>query len=116
MFRTLTVCCFVAWAVGSIFCIETDIPDYRTGSLTKMEPQAIYSADPQDAWNRIFYLLFTRTVQTRLTDSFPVEGPLERTEVMGDPTLLVTRRTVKRIESGDRAIRTPHGLAACRPM
>ena len=40
--------------------------DYRTGSLAKQEVQAIYGTDPRDPWNRIFYYLFTRTVDLRL--------------------------------------------------
>src|SRR5438105_3245941 len=46
-------------------------PDYRAGSLAKDGAQAVYAADPDDAWNRIFYVLFTRTVRTRLSNDFP---------------------------------------------
>jgi hypothetical protein len=69
-----------------------------------MEAQAIYATDPRDAWNRIFYLLFTRTVEMRLTDDFKGQGPYDSlSTVMGNPSLAVTHRTFERIESGDRA-------------
>jgi len=98
-------CLLAVFSVLSLFCIATDTPDYRAGSLEKLEPQPIYSADPQDSWNRIFFLLFTRTVELRLTDDFKGEGPFEPIEnVMGNPALKVTSRTLERIESGDRAI------------
>lgn len=82
----------------------TEVPDYRLGSLSKQEVQPIYSADPQDPWNRIFYLLFTRTIKTRLSEDFKAEGPFVPSEVMGNPSLVATSKTVERIESGDRAI------------
>jgi hypothetical protein len=90
--------------VGAL-SIVADGPDYGAGSLTKLEAQSIYAADPHDAWNRIFYLLFTRTVEVRLTDDFKGVGPYESIDnVMGHPSLTVTSRRFERIESGDRAI------------
>lgn len=68
-------------------------------------PQAVYSPNPNDSWNIIFYHLFTRRVRTRLTDEFPDSGPLVKAEVMGFPEgLSVSTRIFERIESGDRAI------------
>jgi len=87
--------------VAAVLCAPANMADYRAGSLAKQEVQPIYSADP---WNRIFYLLFTRTVKLRLSEDFKGEGAVAPTEVMGNPSLLVTSRTVERIESGDRAI------------
>ena len=83
---------------------EKPAPDYRAGSLVKDEPQAIYATDPADAWNRIFYCLFTRSVRTRLSDDFQEGKPFDRVSVMGFPQLLVSRQSFERIESGDRAI------------
>jgi hypothetical protein len=68
------------------------------------KPQTIFSADPSDSWNRIFRLLFTRTVRARLSEEFAGSSPLERVQVMGFPELPVTVETFERIESGDRAI------------
>ena len=90
--------------MAAVLCAPAHIADYRAGSLAKQEVQPIYSANPQDPWNRIFYLLFTRTVKPRLSEDFKGEGPFAPTEIMGNPSLLVTSRTVERIESGDRAI------------
>jgi hypothetical protein len=90
--------------VTSVLCVATDSTDYRGDSPLRLEPRAIYSADPHDAWNRIFFLLFTRAVETRLTEDFKAEGPFKETRVMADPSVQVTNRTIERIESGDRAI------------
>jgi hypothetical protein len=78
--------------------------DYRAGSLAKQEVQSIYAADPHDAWNRIFYLLFTRPIKFRLTEDFGHEGSLVQVSTMGNLNLPVTSQIFERIESGDRAI------------
>jgi len=91
-------------AVLSIAGVGATSSDYLAGSLTKLEPQAIYSADPHDSWNRILYLLFTRRVECRLTEEFHQPGPMEQVRAMGNPTLAVTSRSFERIEGGDRAI------------
>lgn len=100
MIRSLTAC----FVLASVCCVATNIADYRAGSLPRLEPQPIYSADLHDPWNRIFYLLFTRRVDTRLSDDFTSEGPFLSADAMGNPSLQATSRTVERIESGDRAI------------
>lgn len=104
MLRHFTGCSLVVLVGLSFFCVATDSADYRAGSLAKLEPQAIYAADPHDSWNRIFFLLFTRSVETRLTDDFKDHAPYDSIGVMGNPSLAVTRETFERIESGDRAI------------
>src|SRR5215472_5506305 len=78
--------------------------DYRSGSLSKNEPQAIYSSDPRDSWNRIFYCLFTRTVKTRLAKDFPEGAPFAPLEMMGHRDMQASKNLFERIESGDRAI------------
>lgn len=100
MLRSLTAC-FVLALLGFI---PTDTPDYRSGSLPRLEPQTIYSHDLHDPWNRIFFLLFTRKVDTRLSDDFKGEGPFVSASAMGNPSVQATSQTVERIESGDRAI------------
>ena len=35
-------------------------------ALLPAAPEAIYSSDPSDPWNRIFYYLFSRRIGTRL--------------------------------------------------
>ncbi len=78
--------------------------DYRAGSLAKQEAQSIYAVDPHDSWNRIFYLLFTRSIKLRLTEDFGHQGSLVRIDTMGNPSLPVSSQIFERIESGDRAI------------
>jgi hypothetical protein len=102
--RQPTIRLLAALLVSAFTCNAGDTPRYRAGSLAKQEPQSIYAADPHDAWNRIFYLLFTRTVEMRLTEDFNDQGPFVPVAIMGNPSLLVTSRTFERIESGDRAI------------
>ena len=87
-----------------IFCTAKAASDYRAGSLVKQETQSVYAADPRDAWNRIFYILFTRTVEARLTDDFKEADQLISPRAMGNPILQVTSHTFQRIEGGDRAI------------
>jgi hypothetical protein len=78
--------------------------DYRVRSLAKQEPQPIYSADVHDTWNRIFYLLFTRTVESRLTEDFDVEAQFSPIATMGNESLPVTTGTFRRVESGDQPV------------
>ena len=91
-------------AIGSIVSFGATRSDYLAGSLPKLEPQAVYAPDPRDSWNRIFYLLFTRKVECRLTDDFGQPGPRVITAAMGDPKLSISAQSFERIESGDRAI------------
>jgi hypothetical protein len=71
----------------------TDGPPKAT--LLGSAPQPIYSSDPNDAWNRIFYYLFSRRIETRFSDLFPEGAPF----VNG-----ISTRLFERDEIGDRAI------------
>src|SRR5207247_352073 len=77
---------------------------YRVGSLAKDEPQAIYSADLEDPWNRIFYLLFTRNVKVWVSDDFADAAPFQSVYQPTSSKLSVSDRLLERIEGGDRAI------------
>ncbi len=69
------------------------------------DPQNIYSADANDSWNRIFHLLFSRTVKTRMTSEFPEGKPFTAARRFGmAPSVRVSTRTFDRFEMGDRAI------------
>jgi hypothetical protein len=68
------------------------------GSLARSEPQAIYATNAGDAWNQVFFLLFTRTIPSR------VVAPGSPVAAAGDERLKMTDERVLRIESGDRAI------------
>ena len=72
--------------------------DPLRGSLARREPLAVYSPDPADPWNQTFFLLFTRTIQSRVI----ADGALPFAS--GDRRLRLTDRRVTRIEGGDRAI------------
>src|SRR5437762_9750864 len=63
----------------------------------------IYSADPNDSWNRIFQLLFSRTIQTRLGEDLTSQGPFTTMRAAMFP-MNVTARTEAVNEIGDRAI------------
>src|SRR5438045_8799875 len=63
----------------------------------------IYSADPNDSWNRIFQLLFSRTIQTRLGEDLTSQGPFTTMRAAMFP-MNVTARTEPVNEIGDRAI------------
>jgi len=45
------------------------------GNPIAFAPELIYAQDPNDAWNRIFYFLFSRRIQARLSDEFPEGAP-----------------------------------------
>ena len=102
MLRRLCAIHVVGLILGAMTCLAQSLPAYRAGSLEKQEPQPMYAADPQDAWNRIFYGLFTRTIKLRLADNFTEGAPFVTTEAPFHRTF--STRTFERIESGDRAI------------
>jgi hypothetical protein len=64
--------------------------------------EPIYSKDPNDAWNRIFYYLFSRRFKARLSGEFPEGKPFEEFE--SESKMLVSSRLVERTETGDRSI------------
>jgi len=92
----------VLYIAGGIFlCPAQSMLNWRTGSLPKDEPQSVYHPDPQDAWNRIFYCLFTRTIKTRLSEDFGEGAPFASAQLMGFPDARVSENLFERIEGGD---------------
>jgi hypothetical protein len=80
-------------------------PDALPATRLAEAPEAIYSSNPNDSWNRIFYYLFSRRVDARLTTEFPEGTPFREMEgLMGSPELQVSTRIFERKETGDRAI------------
>ena len=75
-----------------------------TALFSSDDPQSVYAADPNDSWNRIFQLLFTRTVKARLSSEFKEGAPFTRAEGMGVPALQISTRVFAQAEIGDRAI------------
>lgn len=86
---------------------EDTTRDGGTFAALAGSPEPIYSPDPHDPWNRIFYFLFSRRVQVRLSDEFPEGGPF-RMEGEGEgffgPGIRISTRVFERTEIGDRAI------------
>lgn len=74
-------------------------------------PTAVYATDPSDSWNRIFFYLFSRRVETRVTDEFPEfrdatpfiheENPTGATP---PSSIGISTRSFERDEIGDSAI------------
>jgi len=68
-------------------------------------PQPVYSADPHDSWNRIFYYLFSRRFQAYVSGSFPEYGPFRDFQgLAGRGIFQVSTRTFEWQETGDRPI------------
>lgn len=97
-----------ASTLGTILLLQSCAPaggpvqpsfDPLRDSLARDEPQPLYDPNPSHAWNRVFYLLFTRTLKARLAPA--TEGAVF---AAGDDRLALSNRTVTRIEGGDRAI------------
>lgn len=100
----ITIATVAAAFIISTYLAKTLLKRDAQASL-RDTPQAVYSRDPKDPWNIIFYHLFTRRVRARFTDDFPGSGPLGKAKVMSFPQgLPVSTCLFERIESGDRAI------------
>jgi hypothetical protein len=69
------------------------------------DPRAVYAADLNDSWNRIFRSLFTRTDKIYVSSDFAEGAPfVSFTEAMAVANLKISRSTLDRTEIGDRAI------------
>lgn len=95
-----------AYLKQSIWKIQTSQANANQAAalFSSDDPQSVFSADPKDAWNRIFQLLFTRTVKARLSSEFKKGAPFSRAEGMGVPALRISTRVFAQTEIGDRAI------------
>jgi hypothetical protein len=80
-------------------------PDELSSTRLADAPEAIYSSDSNECWNRIFYYLFSRRVDARLTAEFPEGAPFRDTDgLLPSMQLQVSTRTFERQETGDKAI------------
>lgn len=86
---------FFAALAGSYVIAQETTYSPPKATLLGSAPQPIYSSDPNDSWNRIFYYLFSRRIEARLSSLFPEGAPF----VDG-----VSTRLFERDEIGDRAI------------
>jgi hypothetical protein len=93
--------------LGTAICMRSQetVPEDR-GEAKR--PQAIYSSDLNDPWNRIFYILFSGDVKFRYSNDFPERGlfsaSLDSVMVPKDTDLRVSSSISDRFEGGDRAI------------
>ena len=72
---------------------------------TQDVPRPIFSDRPNDPWNRIFFCLFTRRFEARVSDEYPEGAPFaELHEGILNLPLRVSTRSFERLEIGDRAI------------
>jgi hypothetical protein len=73
--------------------------------VSTQEPvQLIYSDDAADPWNRLFSIMFTRSVVHRKTSEFGDAGPFTKLGENDFRLFAVSMRTFERFEDGDRAI------------
>jgi len=85
----------LATLLGSFLAAQETAPRPAQAGLLASTPEPVYSSDANDSWNRIFYFLFSRRIETRVSEEFPEGAPF----VDG-----VSTRTFERNEVGDRAI------------
>jgi hypothetical protein len=85
----------LATLLGSFLAAQETAPRPAQAGLLASTPEPVYSNDANDSWNRIFYFLFSRRIETRVSEEFSEGAPF----VDG-----VSTRTFERNEVGDRAI------------
>jgi hypothetical protein len=85
----------LATLLGSFLVAQETAPRPPQTGLLASTPEPVYSNDTNDPWNRIFYFLFSRRIETRVSEEFSEGAPF----VDG-----VSTRTFERNEIGDRAI------------
>jgi hypothetical protein len=85
----------LATLLGSFLAAQETAPRHAQAGLLASTPEPVYSNDTNDPWNRIFYFLFSRRIETRVSEEFSGGAPF----VDG-----VSTRTFERNEVGDRAI------------
>jgi hypothetical protein len=99
--RTLAPALFLLASVAiSLLAQSASQQPARPSFLLALEP--IYSRNPQDSWNRIFSLFFSRRFQVYLSSDFPEAAPFDNSA--SDADLRVSTRLFERTETGDRAI------------
>ena len=97
---------FLVAALG--LCLLGQQPGQRSPKIAlTAAPEPIYASDPNDPWNRIFYFLFSRRIQARLSDEFPEGAPFSEKPLFESddlPKVHLSTRVFERTETGDRAI------------
>src|SRR6202050_1796845 len=85
----------LATLLGSFLVAQETAPRPAQVGLLASTPEPVYSGDADDSWNRIFYFLLSRRIETRVSEEFSEGAPF----VDG-----VSTRAFERNEVGDRAI------------
>jgi hypothetical protein len=103
--------CSVTLAIAvlsSLSCHRSSAFINNTGAqpaFASADLRAVYAADLNDSWNRIFRSLFTRTDKIYVSSDFPEGAPFVLfAEAMAVPNLRISSSTLERTEIGDRAI------------
>src|SRR5271165_2248290 len=106
--RRFAILCLAATALAFPFLTvsssrnSSEKPSDKTSDETADALQPIYSENPDDSWNRIFYHLFTRRIEVHVSNEYLEGAPF--TEFRLGSRRLVSTRTFERLEIGDRAI------------
>ena len=102
--RCLAILCLVLTALAFPFLTVSSSRSswQKPSDKTQDAPKPIYSENPDDPWNRIFYHLFTRRIEVRVSNEYPEGAPF--TEFRQGSSRRVSTRTFERLEIGDRAI------------
>lgn len=95
--------------------LELARPHYRTGSHESPSTPRIYDDDPKHSWNQLFDVLFSRTVETRITSDLTGVGGFELASHGVLDSFEVTRKTYTRHEDVDRPIDALHPRHIWRP-
>ena len=103
--------CLLTLAIGALLnfschrSIAVTVDNGAEPDFSSTDPRAVYAADLNDSWNRIFRSLFTRTDKIYVSSDFPEGAPFVFfAEAMAVPNLRISRSTLDRTEIGDRAI------------
>jgi hypothetical protein len=95
------------WAVHAMALAIAAQPLFAQGAPSSLPRvglgltrELIYSDNPNDPWNKIFYFLFSRELQVRLSSDFAEGAPFRD----GPGGRKVSTRVFERNEAGDRAI------------
>lgn len=108
MRETLCLLTLAIALLSNLSCHKSSAFTVSTGvepAFSSADARAVYAADLNDSWNRIFRSLFTRTDKVYVSSDFPEGAPFVLfTEAMAVPNLRISRSTLERTEIGDRAI------------
>jgi hypothetical protein len=106
----------VVSALLAVYASHPEFPAYRVSAVPQAppapkvfltaSPAPVYSQNPDDSWNRVFYYLFSRRFEAYLSSEFPDAGPMQPFEMMMpvENRPQMSARTFMRDEIGDRAI------------